>query len=150
MQLPMKMRLWALGEILKRYSHSEKVEVPNETVVDMVIVIFSEKATHYQKKAARMVLDYVYGEKTTDLIIEENAIVTDRNDRLVRKWRMDVIKRDGKCMNCAREYDLHAHHISHWSDDPVNRINLRNGITLCTKCHAAEHPELEKLILSRV
>ena len=45
MQLPMKMRLWALGEILKRYSYSEKVEVPNETVVDMVIVILSEEGS---------------------------------------------------------------------------------------------------------
>lgn len=38
-----------------------------------------------------------------------------------------------------RMRQLFVHHISHWSDDPINRINLDNGITLCNKCHSAEH-----------
>ncbi len=36
-----------------------------------------------------------------------------------------------------------------WVNDPINRINLDNGITLCRKCHANYHTELSNLTLSR-
>lgn len=32
-----------------------------------------------------------------------------------------------------------GNYISYWSNDPVNRVNVDNGITLCRKCHAFEH-----------
>ena len=82
-------------------------------------------------------------------LIERFAVVTDRNDSLVRRWRNKVIERDKCCQECGNTYDLHAHHIVNWADDPINRINVDNAITLCRKCHANYHAELSNFILSR-
>lgn len=143
---PLKMRLRAAKELLKRYSCSKKVEVPSDVIIDSVAVIISLHASANQKKAAKMILDYALGEKIADGIVEDNAVVAGRNDKLVRKWRKMVIERDGKCMECGSVVELHAHHISHWADDPINRVNIENGITLCKECHAKEHPEIDNLI----
>ncbi|MFR7638714.1 MAG: HNH endonuclease [Allobaculum sp.] len=42
-----------------------------------------------------------------------------------------MTKRDKVCQHCGATDNLQVHHISHWSDDPVNRINPDNGILLC-------------------
>ena len=66
-----------------------------------------------------------------------------------RNWQMAVKKRDGKCLDCGSESNLEAHHVT-----PVKAIletnnitnrsearkcvelwDLKNGITLCRKCH---------------
>lgn len=143
----MKEMLWACQELLKRYKPLTKVQVPYDTLVDSIAVIISEHAEWYQKKAARMILDYAFGKKKIDEMIESVAVITDRDDRLVLKWRKAVIKRDGCCVECGATKNLQAHHISEWSNDPINRINLSNGKTLCTDCHAKEHPELKNFIL---
>lgn len=144
--MPLNIKLWAAKEILKRYRCSEKIDIPKDVIIDSVAVIISVRTSAEQKKAARILLDYVLGVKTTDSIIMDNAVVLDRNDKLVRQWKKEVLERDGKCMECGSKDNLHAHHISHWADDPVNRINIKNGITLCKDCHAMEHPEIENLI----
>lgn len=54
----------------------------------------------------------------------------------LRKWRADVLKRDGfKCIKCGSAKNLHAHHVNSWKDYPDERFDLSNGQTLCRKCH---------------
>lgn len=144
-----KERLWAAGELLKRYKYHMEVKIPDDVLVDALTIMMSVDAKWYQKKAARMLLDCQFGKEVVNDMIEGFAVVTDRNDPLVRRWRKSVLKRDGKCEVCGEEENLQAHHIAHWSEDPVNRINVDNGISLCVNCHSLEHPELSNLILSR-
>lgn len=144
-----KIRLWAAQQLLNRYKYQEKVEIPVDDLIEALAVMISVNTKWYQKKAARMILDYQFGKVSVNQMLEGEAIVSDRNDALVSRWRRNVLKRDGKCVDCGSEDNLQAHHISHWFDDPINRINLENGITLCVDCHSLEHPELSNLILSR-
>lgn len=64
-----------------------------------------------------------------------------RNNYSYRKWRLAVIKRDGKCVKCGRKDSLEAHHIKHFSEYPELALDLNNGITLCKKCHISLHKE---------
>lgn len=143
----MRDKLWAAQELLARYKPTKKVSVSKKDVEFAVAVIISKKALWYQKKAARILLDYVFGKTEVDELIQDVAVVVDRNDRLVRKWRKSVVERDKICVKCGSEKGLQAHHISHWADDPVNRIDVDNGVTLCISCHAKEHPKIQNLIL---
>jgi hypothetical protein len=66
----------------------------------------------------------------------------ERNNPLVRLWRMKVFKRDSyTCQECgAKDSTIQAHHIKPWKDNPDVRLDLNNGITLCLKCHKQIHP----------
>lgn len=55
-----------------------------------------------------------------------------------KKWRYAVRKRDRfKCKRCGEKNRklLQVHHIKRYADFPMLRTQLRNGITLCKKCH---------------
>ena len=56
-----------------------------------------------------------------------------------RRWRREVIKRDGICMKCGSINTLEAHHIKSWKDNEFLRFELTNGITLCRSCHINIH-----------
>lgn len=55
------------------------------------------------------------------------------------EWSRQVKARDGKCMHCGRLEDLHAHHIKPKATHPELSGDVANGITLCYRCHKAEH-----------
>ena len=60
--------------------------------------------------------------------------------RLLRKWANDVKHRDGgKCVACESATRLHAHHIKPKKLYPDMALDVANGITLCSVCHALEH-----------
>ncbi len=77
---------------------------------------------------------------------------------LYRQWRSDVYTRDNFiCQKCnKRGLRLHVHHITFFSDIiKLNNIttleqaedcselwNINNGLTLCIKCHKAEHKRM--------
>jgi len=143
-----EMRLWAAGELLKRYMVTGD-HISTELTVEALAVIISNRTSALQKKAARMLLVFKFGRTETNKLIENNAVVKSRRDPLVQRWRRNVIERDKVCQECGYEENLQVHHISHWVNDPVNRVNLGNGITLCASCHALKHPELKTLIMSR-
>lgn len=171
MRYSMKAKMLALDELIKRlilftdkdivaysfdgreYYYNNRLnwsmEEQREYLDQSITVVCTVETTWYQKKAARKILELIAGKEKSKDLIELKAIVTDRNDPLVSRWRRKVISRDKKCRHCGKTGQLHAHHISHWSDDPINRINVNNGIALCCGCHALEHPEIERLILSR-
>ena len=134
---PLMARIRAGEEMLKRYLD---VPVDFDMAVDCMVAIMSPTATKYQKAAARVVLNKFFGVVETNNMINDVAVVYDRNDALVRRWKKAVFKRDSyKCCKCGSNKRIVAHHISYWSNDPINRVNVDNGITLCSKCHAQEH-----------
>lgn len=54
------------------------------------------------------------------------------------KWRESVFKRDDyTCQfpHCDCRRHLNAHHILRWSDYPLLRLEVANGITLCAMHH---------------
>ena len=56
-------------------------------------------------------------------------------------WRKGVLARDKyTCQNCnAKDVPLQAHHILSYEDFPDKRLDVDNGLTLCTPCHYLEH-----------
>lgn len=137
MQDPIKQQIKAAECLLKRCL-CKKFNL--KICVDGLAVIISINATSYQKMAARVLLNYYLGVHQTNNLIEQSAVITDREDMLVKRWRKRVLERDKyTCQHCGSHLNLCAHHISYWSNDPVNRINVDNGITLCSSCHAEEH-----------
>lgn len=65
-----------------------------------------------------------------------------RNSYKYRQWRKTVIERDEVCMICGSKENLEAHHKKNFSDYPLLRTDVDNGITLCRKCHRKLHKEL--------
>lgn len=141
---PLKKRIYAAKELWRMYAIAGEIIIDWDIAVEALAVIISKDTDKYQKLAARILLDGYFGSKEVNDMIEEVAVVTERNDTLVTRWREKVRKRDVVCQGCGDTEHLEAHHISHWSDDPVNRINPDNGILLCNKCHAKAHPELSE------
>lgn len=64
-----------------------------------------------------------------------------RPEGRVAAWRRAVFERDQyTCQQCgAKGVKLNAHHITPWCLDSRKRFDPNNGITLCIKCHRAEH-----------
>lgn len=59
-------------------------------------------------------------------------------DPMYKKWRKDVIERDNHCCQwpmCSKKTRLEVHHIKKWSEFPLLRYNIQNGITLCREHH---------------
>lgn len=73
--------------------------------------------------------NYKHGESALDQII--------RGSYEYRKWRLDVFFRDSfTCQVCGyRGRDINAHHIKPFRLFKEERLNVENGITLCTTCH---------------
>jgi 5-methylcytosine-specific restriction endonuclease McrA len=119
-----------------------------EIVIDALAVIISEQVINpARKKAAALLLTHFIPDWRT--LVEDLAVVVNRNDPLVRKWRKSVLERDNHtCQVCSNKGN-HAHHQIQWSDSPIDRIKVENGITLCVECHAKEHEDIKNLILSR-
>jgi hypothetical protein len=59
-------------------------------------------------------------------------------------WRKAVKARDGACIDCGSTERLEAHHLVLKSKFPEVATELWNGITLCRKCHIAEHKIIGK------
>lgn len=136
-------RLWAINELAKRYL-SIGDQITREMIEESLAVTRSKKATATQKAAARLMLKLKFGTGVANDIVESFAIVKDRSDPLVQRWIKAVRRRDVICQICESEKHLEVHHISHWADDPVNRIVLENGVLLCSECHSKQHPEISK------
>lgn len=61
------------------------------------------------------------------------------NVNKLTEWAAAVKGRDGKCRHCGEVNDLHAHHIKPKSTHPELKLVVDNGMTLCYRCHKAEH-----------
>ena len=69
-----------------------------------------------------------------------HEIILKRKGKKYLDWREQVFKRDGfKCRECGNDKKIHAHHIKTWEDAPELRVEVNNGLTLCTVCHNKHH-----------
>jgi hypothetical protein len=76
---------------------------------------------------------------------------TPRDVAMLATWGRKVRKRDGhQCVRCKCRYKLQAHHKKSFAEYPDLRYEVENGETLCTDCHAKEHPEIAALIKSKL
>lgn len=60
------------------------------------------------------------------------------NDEEYTKFRKEVLARDKrKCQmpNCKNKTNLQVHHVKKWSKAHSLRYDIKNGITLCKRCH---------------
>ncbi len=72
---------------------------------------------------------------------------TNRGHAANRAWVAAVLERDSHaCTACGRPDRLQAHHVRPWADAPDARYDVDNGTTLCTDCHAEQHPRYAALI----
>lgn len=63
-----------------------------------------------------------------------------RNSREAKEWKKDVLERDNyACQNCGEMEGLHVHHIKSFAKHPTLRFEIKNGVTLCRKCHYEIH-----------
>ena len=75
------------------------------------------------------------------MIIEKVAIQEKRKGKAYLDWRKAVFERDNyTCQHCfERKNKIHAHHVKTWEEAPELRVDLDNGLTLCTRCHGRHH-----------
>lgn len=68
-----------------------------------------------------------------------------RNSTQMVVWRNSVFERDNyTCQKCKITGGvLNAHHIKPFSEFPLLRFDINNGITLCKPCHLLEHKKIK-------
>jgi 5-methylcytosine-specific restriction endonuclease McrA len=66
------------------------------------------------------------------------------------KWRSLVLEKDKHmCKMCGSKDNLEVHHILPYKYFPHHKYNVKNGITLCVKCHD-KIPVVTKKIKSKI
>ena len=71
--------------------------------------------------------------------------------RTLSDWSEAVRNRDGVCVDCGADQNLHAHHIKLKSEFPELALDLDNGVCVCRSCHAKRHsdaPGISALVLN--
>lgn len=63
----------------------------------------------------------------------------DRRSPEYKDWRNEVIFRDRKCVCCGLDKHLEAHHLFGYKDNKSLRVDVNNGVTLCSFCHNKYH-----------
>lgn len=112
----------------------------DDAILDAVAVLLGDYAG-IRKKAAHAFLKLALKSFAFKMLMNQistEAPVVDRNDPRVRVWKNQVLK-VGRCEICGSKENLQAHHIAYWSEAPLDRINVTNGMCLCAACHANEH-----------
>lgn len=73
---------------------------------------------------------------------KENHLL--RNSAKMKDWRKYIFERDHfTCQNCGKYGGkLNAHHIKKFSEYPLLRFDVNNGITLCKSCHIKLHKKI--------
>lgn len=56
------------------------------------------------------------------------------NNLQYRKFRLQIVRRDGKCVVCGRKNLFTVHHILSYKLFPTLRTCLDNALTICSKC----------------
>lgn len=111
-----------------------KLSIPiyaNKTVLILNPWISSHSSKHYFE-----ILE-LFNNSKWKKVIDNNEF--DRNSFEYVVWEETVKERDNfKCCICGDDLDIEVHHISPFSDDYENRINVDNGICLCKRHHSSK------------
>lgn len=126
------------------------IDNPEDTIVSAYAVLLDDNEKAYRKKACYLLLRALVRYDFLEFILRDDTAPFDRNDKRVLAWTK-AVKSKGTCEICGNTEDLEAHHILKWSEYPRGRIDPKNGICLCAKCHAKQHEgeSAERLILSK-
>lgn len=109
-------------------------------LVEMFLKRMDHSALPEQRMIAGWLLDVLSPGWRELVPVKLLGYVVDRDSPEVRKWRNAVLDRDARaCRTCGSTKKLHAHHIFHWADAPEIRVDVSNGLTLCSICHAKAH-----------
>lgn len=75
------------------------------------------------------------------LLTPEERSKRDMFNGELKKWRQKIFERDHHtCAICKEKGgNLNAHHLYSWNSFTKLRFDLKNGITLCKKCHLNFH-----------
>lgn len=115
-----------------------------------------ESNKYANKKFCNMDCRRSYIEKVKDEYKEVSHYL--RTHTLYDTWRNEILKRDHyHCKECGSPNELHVHHIKTLYDitlkynfnietilASIEFNDLDNGITLCTNCHAKQHPFIQR------
>ena len=73
-----------------------------------------------------------------DIDFDNKTNLRDSMDYIL--FRKSVLLRDNyTCKICGSNKKLNVHHIKSFLLFPKQRLNIKNGITLCQSCHIKEH-----------
>lgn len=109
-----------------------------DIIIECVAILLGDYSI-IRKQAAILLLKHHLPHKFFHFLLEDkNLYPFDRNDARVRKWTKQIVSK-GKCEICNSDERLEAHHIIKWADYPQGRVDLKNGMCLCHKCHTKEH-----------
>jgi hypothetical protein len=108
---------------------------------------FREKISQASKKTwqnpqyREKILRKLLGEKYEHLGIKPHYTKKIKQSLPYRRWREQVYERDDfTCQLCGqRGGKLEPHHIYEFSLYPDKRFDVKNGVTLCRKCHLEVH-----------
>ena len=104
-----------------------------------------KKHTKETKIKVSMHMQGITNIKNWDGFISSKKEIIRKSSRYIQ-WRNKVYKRDGWiCQDCGdKGGELHAHHILFFAKHPKHRFLVKNGKTLCIKCHKAIHRKMRK------
>ena len=116
----------------------QDLKVPYDVVIDAIAILMGDYPI-IKKKAAILLLKIAFPSDFVKFLFEDESLYPfDRNDPRVRTWKQIVLSK-GKCEICGSKENLEAHHFIKWSECPLGRIDVNNGMCLCHRCHTNEH-----------
>ncbi|WMI81832.1 HNH endonuclease [Anaerotignum sp. MB30-C6] len=114
------------------------IDDPLEIIVNSIAVLIGDYS-YVRKQACILLLKALLTDKFYHFLLEDKSLYPiSRDDSRVVKWANNILSA-GKCERCGNAEDLEAHHIVKWSDYPAGRLDEKNGMCLCLKCHTEEH-----------
>ena len=97
----------------------------------------NEKFRRWYKKACRLV-QWLYLSDNRELW--SRTIPYERCTKQYHLWRIACLERDDwGCQSCGKTKELNVHHRKAYKDYPLERLEEKNGITLCRPCHTEAH-----------
>lgn len=131
-----------------KMSQEKRIETNNKLRTGKEIkCTFCDTAFYINKKSKRKFCSI----RCRNLFLEENRKRSPdwRDWTEYKEWRKLVYFRDGwRCRICGSKKDINAHHIEYGKENPNQRFNTENGITLCKVHHIQVHsPNSKELLL---
>lgn len=129
---------WNDTRAFKVWNYKYTKEDVGSTIIEALSILLGDYEI-YRKQAALLLMKVFVRDQFLDFLLEDKSVYPyDRNDNRVRRWTEAVVSK-GYCEMCKSQENLEAHHIIKWSDYPQGRIDVKNGMCLCHKCHTEQH-----------
>jgi len=119
-----------------RKIHTENFKNKQKTRMSIKNPMFNPE-TRTKVSSTRIKLKLAKGKKNPNWKGGIQQIKRPRDTTRYKTWRLKVFQRDKyTCQKCGQVGGkLEAHHIKSWKQFPKLRFKIKNGKTLCFKCH---------------